>query len=246
MKPIALSTHGGDQGVPVGTKLRLVGQRLQSTAKRSETGPGPIHPNCIILTQKSLTKLRNHEHNGEWTLTGSHQTIIMVSPVTDSLSQNRAENSKGMSEPPGVLMQKPLWTTFTQELMVDYYDGPRALLKLDANGQQYLALWNDETPCAERWLYIPLNTRNLRDLLTGAITIQDALNNRDFVFFVDTDRQGNPIRTMMTVPGTISAHHPAAATLPAETATLRVKEPVLHEWEEMVQARTKYGTQPTP
>ena len=231
MRPIALSTHGGATGVPKGTKLRLNGQRLESTARRSDVGPGPLHPHSIVLTRKSLEKVRNHGHTGEWTLTGGYQTIIMVAPDTPT----DQSSPKGMPEVPGLVMQRPLWTTFTHELVIDYYDGPRAFLKMDANGQQYLVLWNDDTPWAQRWLHIPLSPQELQRVLAGAATVLETIHSRDFVFFVDEANNGAAIRTVMTLPAALSPNQPIAEGLPSPGITMKYKQDTLEEWEQLIQ-----------
>ena len=230
MKPIAISTHGGAASVPRDTRLRLTGQRLESTAPRSQVGPGPLHPHTIVLTTTAIQKIRQHGHTGDWLLSGSYGSIILIRPHPAPGGNTPAPNPKAMPTPPGVLMQRPLWTTFQKESVISCYDGPRALLKKDRNGQDYLALWQDETPFAQRWLHIPLNPQALRETLAGALPLRQAIKNADFIFFVDEDSDGNPLRTVMTVPAYIPAHHPVREAFPRPEGAFSCPPQVADHW----------------
>ena len=227
---LTLKTRRGAQGVPKGTNLTLRGQRLESNAPMSQTGPEPAHPITIVLTIKARDQLLNHSHTGTWLLYGQYRDIILVRP---DLPQNRdgsRPDDRTAPHAPGVLMKRPLWTTFVKEEVIDYYDGPRAFLKRDRNGQDYLVLWTDADHWTTQWLHLPLNPDNLRQVLTGAITIRQAIKEADFIFFVDEDPDGTPIQTVMTLPASIPAGHPMEEAMPQPGVTLSYPPQVADKW----------------
>ena len=227
---LALTTRRGAQGVPRGTNLTLRGQRLESNAPMSQIGPGPAHPVTIVLTIKARDQLLNHNHTGTWLLCGQYRDIILVRPDIPKNRDGSRPNDKTAPQAPGVLMKRPLWTTFVKEEMIDYYDGPRALLKRDRNGQDYLVLWTDADHWTTQWLHLPLNPDSLRKVLTGALTMHQAIKDADFVFFVDEAPDGKPIQTIMTVPALIPAGHRIEETLPQPGVTLSYPPEVAEEW----------------
>ena len=230
-RPIGLTTIGGARGVPKDTRLRLTGQRLESTAPRSQVGPGPLHPHTIVLTKRSLEKIQAHDHTGDWLLTSSYGTIILVkahAPPRQPAPQHT--HQPRMPAPPGVATERPSWTTFVRELVIDYYDGPRALLKTDRGGQNYLVLWQDDTPTTSRWLHIPMSEDTLRQTLTGAVSLRQSIEQADFVFFQDQNNNGEPIRTVMTIPALLPDGHPVREALPDPGALMSHPLEQFEDW----------------
>ena len=212
MTPIALSITGSASGIPYQTRLRLNGQRMETITPTSEVSPVPARTHSIVLSNKSLNRLRQHEHTGDWILTAAHGTVILVKPHLPH--RNIFPYPDTMPVPPGVVMQRPNWTTFTREYTIDYYDGPRAILKEDRNGQTYLALWREDADQLSRWLHIPLSPEALRATLTGVLTLHSAIHQADFIFFADEEPDGAFRKTVMTVPDLIPPAHPILELLP--------------------------------
>ena len=61
------------------------------------------------------------------------------------------------------------------EQVLEYYDGPRLILKQNEVGQLYLAWWNDEEGPVDRWIYLPVTEPRLNDILSGEIRVMDAM-----------------------------------------------------------------------
>ena len=228
MTPIALTIIGSADQIPRNTMFRLKGQRLESTATSSSVSPGPLHPHYLVLTKNSQTRLRDHQHKGQWILTASHGTIVLVKPAVPL--GRLFPYSDRMPTPPGVQMQRPHWTTFTRETIIDYHDGPRAILKEDRHGQTYLALWRQNLDHLSRWLHIPLNPADLKLALTGAVSIASIVYAAEFVFFVDQQPDGAYQRTTMTVPDLIPDGHPITDLIPAPGQCLSYPPQIADEW----------------
>ena len=229
-RPIALTTKNGPTRIPAGTVLTLQGTGLQATGDSPETGPEPAHPRIVSLTEKSVYRIANHPHQGPWTLSGSHGSVILLTPNNPEQQVLDSTEKAALPAPPGILMERPAWTTFVKDKMIDYYDGPRAFLKRDHNGQDYLVLWHDEAGTMTRWLHLPLNPSDLAKVLTGQTPIKEAIEQSDFIFLMDEDPTGTPVRTAMTVPSTVPKHHPTAQALPSQTATMQVDQTTLDDW----------------
>lgn len=227
--PILLSTKSGAQGMPMDAKLTLTGQRLEGTACMSGAGPKPMRPAAILLTKTALDKIQRHGHNGAWLFYGHYGNMIIVKPQLSESQQAQGSDPRTMPTPPGVLMQRALWTTFVKEQPLDY-NGPFAMLKKDRNGQDYLALWQGQTPRNTRWLHIPMDPQALRQVLTGATAIREAIERADFVFFVDENSQSQPTQTVMTVPHMVPEDHPIREAFPKKGATFSAPQELAESW----------------
>ena len=136
-----------------------------------------------------------------------------------------------LPKPTGQQLPRPHWTTFVQEKELDYYDGPRLLLKRDTAGQDYLVLWNDSDQDTQRWIYLPLDpdgpglsaTPRLSETLSGRRSLLSALCNTNYVFIVDEDTAtGAFIRTVKTQLHTLQTGDPLSENLPLPEARLNI------------------------
>ena len=219
MRPIALSARALPADIPVDTILKLTGGNLESIAQASEASP----PLRIELTDRSLRRIMARSHSGDWTVAGSYGSTLILIPHTGA--------GPDLPQPPGTLMERPAWTTFTKEKVIEYYDGPRAILRQDRNGQDYLCLWRESTPNTTRWLHIPLSPERLSQVLTGAQTIRDAFRDSNFVYFMDEDNDLNPVRTVMTLPSSVAWDHPIMESIPEAGVYLSLPPEVFREWQ---------------
>ena len=73
--------------------------------------------------------------------------------------------------------------------MLDYYDGPRLLLRGSEDGRLFLAWWHDDDGAVERWIYLPVSEPRLRAILSGEVTVRASLDNPEdgYVLVVDVD-----------------------------------------------------------
>ena len=69
------------------------------------------------------------------------------------------------------------WNAFVFKQVLEYYDGPRLLLQRSRAGQLYLAWWNDAEGAVDRWIYLPVGESRLHDILSGRLTVLDALRD---------------------------------------------------------------------
>lgn len=95
----------------------------------------------------------------------------------------------------GTRLDNPLWSTFSLDRVLQYYDGPRLLLQRSQSGQLYLAWWSDLDETTERWIYLPLSENRLRSVLSGEIPSFDALHSPEdgHLFIIDRDLTTNEI-----------------------------------------------------
>ena len=86
------------------------------------------------------------------------------------------------------------------EQVLEYYDGPRLILKRSGVGQLYLAWWNDEDGPVDRWIYLPVSEPRLSDILSGKIRVMDAMRNpeEDYLLVVDLDVGQGVIQSVAT------------------------------------------------
>ena len=77
----------------------------------------------------------------------------------------------------GTTLPDPPWRKVTFDQVLQYYDGPRLLLRRTDDGQLYLAWWSDADESVERWLYLPVSTSRLHEVLTGKTPSRNALNS---------------------------------------------------------------------
>ena len=115
----------------------------------------------------------------------------------------------------GTELTLPTWKMPEYEMTLDYYDGPRLVLRKDEE-DIYLTWWNDEDEATERWLYLNVTRERLREILSGEITNREALTkpeNKNLIV-LDIDRAtGETKRVVSTTPENIpqdSLPHPDA------------------------------------
>ena len=107
----------------------------------------------------------------------------------------------------GTQLPNPIWSAFSFDRVLQYYDGPRLLLQRNQTQQLFLAWWSDSDDSIERWIYLPVSVHRLYEILSGEIPSLDSLNAPEdgSLFVVDKDLNTNSIiRTVLT----------AAAALP--------------------------------
>ena len=106
-----------------------------------------------------------------------------------------------LSEIVGTQLPNAPWGDLTLDVVLDYYDGPRLLLRRTQSGQLFLAWWSDSDESIERWIYLPVSESRLHQILAGEVPSFDALNDPEdgFLYVVDTDmRTESDVRTIMT------------------------------------------------
>ena len=96
---------------------------------------------------------------------------------------------------PGIMLPDLPWREITFDQVLLYYDGPRLLLRRTDDGQLYLAWWSDADESVDRWLYLPVTTSRLRDVLTGKTPSRNALNSPEegYVLAVDVSSETDDI-----------------------------------------------------
>ena len=106
-----------------------------------------------------------------------------------------------LSAIPGTELSNLPWRELTFDQVLQYYDGPRLLLRRTDYGQLYLAWWSDADESTERWLYLPLTQSRLRDILCGRVPSRNALNTPEngYVLVIDiasdTDTVNSVVKT---------------------------------------------------
>ena len=108
------------------------------------------------------------------------------------------------------------------EQVLEYYDGPRLILKRSGVGQLYLAWWNDEDGPVDRWIYLPVSESRLGNILSGNIRVMDAMRDpeEDYLVVVDVDVGQGVIQSVAT---TVSSLPPDS--LPFDDVRLNVPLP---------------------
>ena len=87
------------------------------------------------------------------------------------------------------------WGPFPLERVLQYYDGPRLLLRKSMTGQLSLSWWSDSDESLERWIYLPVSETRLRGILSGDVTSYESLRHPEegYLIIVDVDAQGDPV-----------------------------------------------------
>lgn len=101
----------------------------------------------------------------------------------------------------GARLEKPTWSAFTFDRVLQYYDGPRLLLQKSQTGQLFLAWWCDSDESTDRWIYLPVSESRLQTILSGEMPDLEALQNSEdgYVLVVDIDLDSASIvQTVMT------------------------------------------------
>ncbi|MGB5961237.1 MAG: DUF6575 domain-containing protein [Coleofasciculaceae cyanobacterium] len=83
----------------------------------------------------------------------------------------------------------------------EYYDKPCLFSCRNGSGQIYLAVWIDETPNSDSWLYVPLSSRRFQYIRSGGIDLHDAflMAEDNFVFQIITFNNDTPAE-VTTIP----------------------------------------------
>ena len=127
-----------------------------------------------------------------------------------------------LSRVPGIPLADSPWRELTFDRVLQYYDGPRLLLRRTDDGQLYLAWWSDADESTERWLYLPLTQSRLRDVLSGDMPSRNALNTPEngYVLVVDI---ASDTDTIISVVRTNASALPQN-TLPLPGAKLSISQ----------------------
>ncbi len=115
------------------------------------------------------------------------------------------------------------WSTFSIDRVLQYYDGPRLLLRESSAGQLYLAWWSDSDDEAERWIYLPLSNIRLHEILSGMIPSLDGLTSPEDGYILVVDKDSATDSIVRAVP-TVASDLPED-TLPRPGATLNIPIP---------------------
>ena len=116
------------------------------------------------------------------------------------------------------------WNSIVFERVLEYYDGPRLLLQRSKAGQLYLAWWNDSEGPIDRWIYLPVSQFRLHDVLSGQLTVLEALNDPEDGNLLVTDVDVRENEVIQAVATTASAL--PEDSLPLEGIRLDIPVPV--------------------
>ena len=75
----------------------------------------------------------------------------------------------------------------------DYFDGPRIFFCANGTGQQFLALWQGNTPEGSEWLYVPMSSSRVSTVRSGMIDLHNAVRQVEdgFVYHLNLDESDN-------------------------------------------------------
>ena len=122
----------------------------------------------------------------------------------------------------GTTLPDPPWRKVTFDQVLQYYDGPRLLLRRTDDGQLYLAWWSDADESVERWLYLPVSTSRLHEVLTGKTPSRNALNSPEEGYVLALDVSSETDDIIQAVKTNASAFPQDSIPLPG--ARLKVSE----------------------
>lgn len=127
----------------------------------------------------------------------------------------------------GVKVPPSFWNSMVFERVLEYYDGPRLLLQRSRAGQLYLAWWNDSEGPIDRWIYLPVSQFRLYEVLSGQLTVLEALSNPEDkdLLVTDVDIRGN--EALQSIATTVSAL--PGDSLPMEGVRLNIPVPALSD-----------------
>lgn len=76
----------------------------------------------------------------------------------------------------------------------EYYDKPCLFSCRNSAGQIFLAVWVDETPNADKWLYVAMSSRRFEYIRSGGIDLHDAFLTAEdrFVFVIIISHNNTP------------------------------------------------------
>ena len=140
-----------------------------------------------------------------------------------------------LSDVRGIVLPQPPWKAFSFDRVLQYYDGPRLLLKRSKTQQLYLAWWSDSDEFTERWIYLPVSEHRLQEILSGEIPSLDGLTAPEdgCLFVVDKDLSTDSItKTVLTDASALPRD-----ALPRQGARLDIPVP-----EEVAGFATRDGT----
>lgn len=105
--------------------------------------------------------------------------------------------------------------------ILDWYDGPKLFVAENAVGTRYFALWADEFPDANEWLYVPVSETRLNDLYTRTVSIREAYvaPEEPFVYRIRVRPSGRKTKVTRVHPRDLEIDD-----LPPEDDFLEVKE----------------------
>ena len=125
---------------------------------------------------------------------------------------------------PGTTLPDLPWREVTFDQVLQYYDGPRLLLRRTDDGQLYLAWWSDTDESVERWLYLPVTRSRLHDVLTGKTPSRNALNSPEEGYVLALDVSSETDDIIQAVKTNASALPQDSIPLPG--ARLKVSEEI--------------------
>ena len=102
--------------------------------------------------------------------------------------------NSSLPEVQGIRLPKGAWGPFVLERVLQYYDGPRLLLRKSVSEQLSLSWWCDRDANVERWIHLPVSEERLRVILSGEMTSYDGLLHPEegCLVVVDLDSEGMP------------------------------------------------------
>lgn len=159
-----------------------------------------------------------------------------------------------LPQPTGELLDDPNWTSFTREMKVEYRNGPEALLRRGADGQDYLALRTGKNNGVDQWAYVPLEEDGrgwprpeLTESLTGTRPLRSVLGNADQVYIVDQDPETKRfIRTVRIALYDMPEDDPFREKLPGDEAQLKVSPEAVRRWKEGGKRRAEENNRSGP
>ena len=136
------------------------------------------------------------------------------------------------------LLDDPRWVPFTHSLEVECQGLPEAIVRLGADGRDYLALRVPSESYNHQWIYLPLEPDGagfpkpeLSESLTGKRPLPSVIGNADEVYVVDQDPNTRAfVRTVRTTIHNMPEDDPIMANLPPDTARLQASPDTLKEW----------------
>ena len=123
----------------------------------------------------------------------------------------------------GTRVPHSFWNSIVFEQVLEYYDGPRLLLQRSRAGQLYLAWWNDSEGPIDRWIYLPVSQFRLHEVLSGQLTVLEALNDPEDGDLLVTDVDARENEVLQSIATTVSAL--PKDSLPLEGVRLDVPVP---------------------
>ena len=127
----------------------------------------------------------------------------------------------------GTRVPHSFWNSIVFEQVLEYYDGPRLLLQRSRAGQLYLAWWNDSEGPIDRWIYLPVSQFRLHEVLSGQLTVLEALNDPEDGDLLVTDVDVRENEVLQSLATTVSAL--PKDSLPLEGVRLDVPVPVFND-----------------